>query len=168
MISESKIGSALCIRVADVAEMPRLIPMINSAFSVEKFLEGTRTDETRLTGLLRTGEVLMAEDSAGQLIGCIYTEVRETDGARGYLGMLAVDPARQGEHHGRAIMTAAEDHLRSKGCKAVDIDVLNWRSELPPIYRRFGYVEVGIKPFCPSQPLKPGIECHCIVMSKAL
>jgi hypothetical protein len=66
------------------------------------------------------------------------------------------------------IVKAAEDHLRRQGCQAVDITVLSLRPELPPIYRRYGYVETGTEPFHPSVPLKQGVECHCIVMSKTL
>jgi ribosomal protein S18 acetylase RimI-like enzyme len=163
--NDYKSGSSVCIRVAQPVDVPRLIRTVNDAFSIEKHLEGTRTDTERLSALMRSGVVLLAEGKSGQLLGCIYAEVR---GLQGYLGMLAVDPAHQGAHHGRALMAASEEYLRSKGCVAVQIDVLNWRSELLPIYRRFGYIETGVEPFCPSQPLKPGIECHCVVMSKPL
>ena len=104
-------------------------------------------------------------DGASDLLGCVYVEIR---GTRGYLGQLAVDPAHQGAQLGRRIVEAAEDHLRRQGCAAVDITVLSLRTELPPIYRRFGYVETGIEEFNPSQPLKSGVECHSIVMSKKL
>ena len=57
---------------------------------------------------------------------------------------------------------------RRPRCVAVDITVLSMRTELPPIYRRFGYVETGIEEFHPSQPLKSGVEYHSIVMSKKL
>ena len=153
------------IRPATAADRMRLIPLINSAFSIETFLEGTRTDEDRLAAMMRKGEILVAENGAGQLLGCVYTEVR---GARGYLGQLAVDPASQGTGLARRIVAAAEDSLRRQGCEAVDITVLNMRPELPPIYRRFGYVETGTGEFHPSRPLKSGVECHCILMSKQL
>jgi predicted N-acetyltransferase YhbS len=153
------------VRLATAADLPRLIPLINSAFSIETFLEGTRTDEDRLAAMMRKGEILVAENGSGQLLGCIYTEVR---GARGYLGQLAVGPAFQGADLGRLIVAAGEDRLRRQGCDAVDIAVLSMRAELPPVYRRFGYVETGTEEFHPLQPLKPGVECHCIVMSKQL
>jgi hypothetical protein len=50
----------------------------------------------------------------------------------------------------------------------VDILVLSLRPELPPIYRRFGYIETGTEKFSTSRGLKSGAECHCIVMSKKL
>ncbi len=152
-------------REASAADRPQLIPLINSAFSIETFLEGTRTDEERLAAMMAKGAVLVAEDEDGRLLGSIYTELR---GARGYLGMLAVDRARQGEGLGRRLMKAAEDRFRERGCEGIDITVLNLRPELPPIYRRFGYVETGTEEFKPSRPLRSGLECHCIVMSKEL
>jgi len=152
-------------REAAAPDQTRLIPLINSAFSIETFLDGARTDEARLTAMMRKGAVLVAEDEDGCLLGSIYMERR---GARGYLGMLAVDPARQGEGLGRKLMLAAEERFREQGCDGIDITVLNLRPELPRIYRRFGYVETGVEEFKPSQPLGPGVECHCIVMSKEL
>jgi predicted N-acetyltransferase YhbS len=155
----------LSLRVATAADRPRLIPLINAAFSIETFLEGTRTDEDRLAEMMRKGELLAAEDNTGQLLGSVYTVVR---GARGYIGQLAVDPVHQGRGLGMRIMAAGEEHLRRKGCKVVEITVLSQRTELPPIYRRHGYVETGTQEARLSRPLKPGVECHFIVMVKQL
>jgi len=155
----------LHFRLAREADRPRLIPMINAAFAIETFLESTRTDEARLTAMMTKGSLLLAEDGAGNLIGSVYMEQR---GSRGYLGMLAIDPAHQRFGLGRRLREAAEDHFRQLGCEAIDITVLNLRPELPRIYRRFGYVETGTEPFVPSQPLKEGVVCHCIVMTKTL
>jgi ribosomal protein S18 acetylase RimI-like enzyme len=115
--------------------------------------------------MMAKGNILLAEESDGHLLASVYVERR---GDRGYLGMLAVDPTRQGEGLGRRLVQAAEDRFREQGCEGVDITVLSLRPELRPIYRRFGYVETGTEEFRPTQPLRPGIECHCIVMSKQL
>jgi ribosomal protein S18 acetylase RimI-like enzyme len=164
--THSQSASPLRIRIATETDIPRLVPMINAAFLVETFLEGTRTDLERLTAYFLKGELLLAEDASGQLIGSIYTELRPP---RGYLGMLAIDPAHQRSGHGRTLMTAGEDYLRNKGCQAVDISVIEWRTELLPIYRKLGYVETAIQDFQPSQRLKPGVPpCRAITMSKPL
>ena len=63
--SETKIS----YRLATAEDAPRLIPMINAAFSIEEFLEGTRTDEVRLAEMMEKGSILMAEDEAGKLLG---------------------------------------------------------------------------------------------------
>ena len=171
------------VRLATAADRADLISIVNSAYSIETFLEGTRTDEDRLSAMMRKGEILVAENAYGLLLGCIYAEVRDSRSsvgrlfaqvrgedrkARGYLGLHAVDPTNQGAGLGRLLIEAAEDHLRRQGCEAVDIAVLSMRTELLPIYRKFGYFETGTEEFHPSQPLKPGVECHCIVMSKQL
>lgn len=154
------------IRLARAADTDAIIDVVNAAFSLplEQVLEGTRTDAVRMAKLQATGQFHVAED-AGRVIAAVYTELR---GERGYIGMLAVDPARQGAGLGRAMMQVAEDHLRQHGCNVADLTVLSLRPELPPVYRRFGYVEIGTDEFHPSRPLKPGVECHCIKMAKPL
>lgn len=164
-IQSGKGGAQLRIREATAADCPRLIPMINAAFAVETFFDGTRTDDARLTSMMRKGAILIAEDGNGDLLASVYMETR---GARGYLGMLAVDPTHQGRGLARLMMEAGEGRFRRMGCEAVDITVLNLRTELPPLYHRLGYAETGTEEFHPSTPLKPGVECHCIVMSKRL
>lgn len=145
----------LKIRPAAAADCDRLIPLINAAFAAaEPFMSGPRTDSERL-----------AEDEAGTLVASVYTEVR---GQRGYVGMLAVEGARQKAGVGRRMMQAAEDHLRAKGCTEVDITVLSLRPELPPLYRKLGFVETGTEPFHYPHPIRGGFACHCVVMSKTL
>ena len=153
------------IRPARAEDRPRLIPLINSAFSVETFLQGPRTDEERLAASMEKGTILVAEGSEGRLLASVYTELR---GKHGYVGMLAVDPDHQGSGFGRRLMKAAEERFRVEGCDAVEITVLSLRPELLPIYRRFGFVETGTEPFHYPHPLAPGLECHCIVMEKPL
>lgn len=140
--------------------------MVNAAFKIaEPFMTGPRTDPERLAEVMKKGEILLAEDDAGQLTASVYTEVR---GHRGYVGMLAVDPARQGAGLGRFMMETAEQHLRKKGCAAVDLTVLSLRLELPPFYRKLGYTEAGTEEFHYPHAIKDGLECHCVVMSKPL
>ena len=155
----------LQIRLATPDDRPRLILVINAAFAIETFLEGTRTDDERLAAMMKKGEILLAEDSSGQLLACIYSE---THGTRGYLGMLAVDPAHQRYGLGKQMLAAAENHFRARGCDAIDITVLSLRPELLPIYKRLGFVETGTEEFRMSRDLKDGRECHCIKMSKPL
>lgn len=159
-------NTGFSIRPATAADSDRLIPHINAAFArAEPFMGGPRTDPERLSAAMTKGAILLAEDGGGALVASIYTEVR---GERGYIGMLAVAPGRQRGGVGRQMMHAAEDYLRAHGCKAADLTVLSIRTELPPVYRSYGYEETGIEPFVYPHPLKDGLETHCIVMSKAL
>jgi sugar-phosphatase len=161
----SEQNSSLTLRRASVNDLAAMVRLINSAFSIEKFIEGDRTNEADLTERMRKGEFLLACNELGNLAAAIYVEVR---GSRGYFGMLAVDPKRQGNGLGRKMVEAAEEYCRQKGCIAMDLTVLSLRPELPPLYHKLGYVESGIEEFRPSRPLKNSAECHCIVMSKQL
>lgn len=156
-------------RVATAADVCDVVTLVNTAFSVETFLEGTRTDESRIAEMLGRGEFLVAEDENGNIVGSVYTEARGNPGnPSGYLGMLAVDPAQQGKGLGRTLAEAAEARARSHGCKQMDIDVLSPRTDLIPFYRKLGYLETGTAVFHPSQALRAGVECHSIKMSKPL
>lgn len=155
----------LVTRLATAADTARLNRLVNTAFSIETFLDGTRTSEASLAAMMQKGAILIAEEGDGALVGCVYTEVR---GNRGYLGMLTVDPARQGRGLSTRIMDAAEEHLRGQGCAALDIIVLSLRTELPPIYRRRGFVETGTAPYDLNRTITTGEPCHFIVMSKQL
>jgi predicted N-acetyltransferase YhbS len=152
------------IRLATASDVPAIIRVVNAAFSIETFLDGTRTDEARMAEMLRTGEFLVAEDG-GRIIASVYVE---QDGKRGYFGMLAVDPTSQGKGLGRAMVEAAESYCQNRGCTAMDLAVLSLRPELPPLYEKLGYVKTGTEEFHPSRPLKEGFVCHTIIMSKKL
>ncbi len=156
-------NSDIHIRVATMDDRTAMMPAINQAFAIEKFLEGTRTDEVRLAEMMEDGKFLIAHHASGRIVASVYVEIK---GQRGYLGMLAVDPAEQGQGLGRLMVGAVEDYCRNKGCSGVDLVVISLRTDLPPFYRKLGYLETGIEEFHPSRKLKPGVECHCIVMSK--
>ena len=162
---DQKPASSILIRPATDTDQPRLISLVNSAYSVETFLEGTRTDPERMAAMMQKGTILVAEDGAGELLASVYLEVR---GKRGYMGMLAVDPARQGTGLASMMERDAEERLRNLGCEAVDISVLSLRPELLPIYRRFGFVETGTEEFSFPRTFREPVECHCILMSKPL
>ena len=151
------------IRSAVSGEVPALVRLINAAFVVEQFVfEGDRINAEETRAFMETGKFLVAEDSAG-FAGCVYVELRQR---RGYLGLLAVDPARQGTGMGRTLVAAAEDYFRAASCSAVDLRVISQRTPLPPFYRHLGYAEIGTALFPPS--LETKVPGHYIIMSKSL
>jgi len=155
----------ISVRVASAVDVPAIISLANAAFAIETFLEGTRTDQERMAEMMQSGIFLVSEDGQRTILASVYVELR---GERGYFGMLAVDPARQGSGLGRLMTAAAEDHCRQRGCQQMDLTVLTLRPELPGLYGKLGYVETRREPFLPPRKLKSGVECECIVMSKAL
>ena len=150
-------------RVASVADAEALARLINSAFRVEQpFIEGDRINPDGVRAYMEKGKFLLAEDAEG-LTGCVYVELR---GDRGYLGLLGVEPRRQGTGVGRKLMDVAEKFFRETGCVAVDLRIVSARTPLPAFYRHLGYFETGTAPFAPDVPAK--VPCHYILMSKIL
>jgi GNAT superfamily N-acetyltransferase len=145
-------------------DIPELLRVVNAAYEVEKFfVEGDRTDEDTIRRMMTVGVFLAARDETGPITGCVYVELR---GDRGYFGMLSVDPSRQGRGLGRRLVDAAEDYARDNGCTAMDIRVVNLRTELMPFYRKLGYIEAGpIEPASDPRALQP---FHFVRMSKSL
>ena len=151
------------IRLAQSADVEALARLINVAFRVElPFIEGDRINPDGVREDMKKGKFLVAEDVAG-LAGCVYVEVR---GDRGYLGLLGVEPRRQGTGLGRKLMDAAEDFFRNANCVAVDLRIVSAREPLPRFYRHLGYAETGRAPLPPDAPVK--VPCHFILMSKML
>ncbi|HMG33994.1 MAG TPA: GNAT family N-acetyltransferase [Blastocatellia bacterium] len=151
------------LRQANSADIPAIVALINQAFRVERFLfDGDRIDEPQVRALFDVGKFLLVE-MEGRLAGVVYVELR---GKGGYLGLLSVDPSHQRGGIGGELMNAAEEFFRANGCSRVDLQLVSLRTELPPYYRKFGFVECGIAPF-PSE-VKAKQPCHFILMSKSL
>jgi ribosomal protein S18 acetylase RimI-like enzyme len=156
-------SDALRLRMGDLADVDSLVRLVNSAFSVElPYIEGDRIDAEGVRSYLAKGKFLVAEDCA-VLAGCVYLELR---GDRGNVGLLGVDPARQGTGLGRKLMDAAERYFREAGCRAIDLRVISARTPLPAFYWHLGYLETGTAPFAPDVPVK--VPCHYILMSKSI
>ena len=156
-------GDTLRFRVASVADAEALARLINSAFRVEQpFIEGDRINPDGVRAYMEKGKFLLAEDAEG-LTGCVFVELH---GDRGYLGLLGVEPQRQGTGLGRKLMDAAENFFRQAGCVAVDLRIVSARAPLPSFYRHLGYLETGTAPFAPDVPAK--VPWHYILMSKTI
>jgi GNAT superfamily N-acetyltransferase len=151
---------ALTTRIATPEDADALMRLINAAFVVERsFIDVERVRLEEVREFQRTGAFLVA----GEMEACVYVEVR---GDRGYFGLLSVDPARQGRGLGRAMVEAAEQYCRDRGCRWMDLRVVSVREELPPFYRKLGYAESGSEPFESEHPTKAPV--HLIKMSKPL
>ena len=147
--------------LAAADDIPGLVRVINAAYVVEKFfVSGDRTDEESARRLMTKGAFVVTRDEGG-LTGCVYVELR---GARGYFGMLAVEPSRQRTGLGRRLVDDAEQYARDHGCEVMDIRVVNLRAELLPFYRKLGYVERGTEQVDDPRAIQP---FHFILMSKS-
>ena len=137
--------------------------VVNAAYrqAESSFHAGPRTTVEEVRARLSKGTFLLARGDSG-LDGCVYVEA---NGARGYLGMLAVSPRCQGAGLGPRLVRAGEDHLRGRGVERLEIDVISLRGELFAFYERLGYRVTGTRPFEDPRLLRP---VHLVVMEKAL
>jgi GNAT superfamily N-acetyltransferase len=155
--------SALRTRFAGVRDAEALTRLVNTAFLVEsEIFDGDRASRDSVLALLEKGKFLITEDSAG-LAGCVYVELQRD---RGYIGLLSVDPPRQGSGMGRLLMEAAERFFCEAGCVAVDLRVVSPRAPLPAFYRHLGYAETH-RSDMPAEA-RPKVPCQFIHMSKKL
>ena len=152
------------IRTAGADDVPELVRLINAAFAIERFFKrGDRTAVEEIRELSQRGEFLLLEAPGGAAVGCVYWT---SEGDDGYFGMLSIDPDHQGNGFGRLLIDAVESRCRAAACPGVEIHIVNLREELPPFYRRLGYLEAGTVPFpVPEKATRP---CHFIVMTKSL
>lgn len=151
------------VREASQADVPRIVALINRAFAVERFFKsGDRTNPEQVQQMMQDGKFLLLMER-DEMVACMFVKVT---GDRAYLGTLSVDPARQKSGLGGRMMHEAEDYCRHADCKALDIRIVNLRTELPAIYRKFGFVETGTQS---AEVIKNATRpIHFITMSKPL
>jgi len=151
-------------RRATIAEAETIAGLVNAAYRVEDFfINGNRTDREEVLAIMQSQAFLVAEDDGGDLAGVVEVEIR---GDRGYFGMLSVRPGMQGSGLGGRLISEVESHCRERGCRWLDLMVVNLREELLPWYRRLGFQEAGTAPF--PDPGKLRRPCHMVLMEKPL
>ncbi len=152
------------VRIASASDLPSIVVLVNRAYEVERFIfDKDRTNLAEIQEMSHKGKFLLLESTDGELMGSVYVEKQ---GARAYLGMLAIRPDQQGKGFGAALIAAVEDHARALGCTDLDLRVVSPRVELPDYYRRFGFVETHTAPAHIDVPAK--LPWHLIYMSKPL
>lgn len=155
------------LRPAAGPDVPLIVSVVNRAYRVEDdFIVGKRIKaETVEAALARPDRhVIVAEaDPGARLDGAVLIEIR---GAHGYFGPLAVDPDSQGRGIGRKLVEAAADYCRERGCRQLDIDVLDVRPELLAVYEGMGFTR-GVTAAYPY-PEKLRRPAHLILMSRPL
>jgi ribosomal protein S18 acetylase RimI-like enzyme len=151
---------------AEACDAVAINRVINAAYRVEDFFKvGDRTNVREIADYLLNETFLVACDADDEIIGAVRVSIHED---RGHFGMLSVSPPAQGAGLGRALIEAAEAFAREHGCQTMDLEVASPRTELPPLYEKFGYRVTGRAPW-PSEALTElKSPADFIVMSKAL
>eukprot|EP00658_Telonema_sp_P-2_P032912 TRINITY_DN24263_c0_g1_i6.p1 TRINITY_DN24263_c0_g1~~TRINITY_DN24263_c0_g1_i6.p1 ORF type:complete len:246 (+),score=68.26 TRINITY_DN24263_c0_g1_i6:29-766(+) len=170
------------VRRACAEEADRIFAMVNDAYAVEKgdsglaFKTADRYIEVgEVVRDVEEAEFLVAVDteSPEEILGCINVSfTTEPDGAVvGHYGPFAVSPHAQGRGVGTALLAHLNQFCTEKGACRIDIEVVNWRTDLASFYGKRGYQKVGEAPCdaahnCDeSQVTRPS---HFILMSYQL
>lgn len=146
---------------AALADVPRLTRLVNRAYRGDAsrqgwtteahLLDGQRIDEDGLREMLAVpgAAMLMCLNDNGELLGSFYAQAT---GPKLYLGMLAVEPAKQAHGVGKFLLKTAEDYGRQHGCTTSKMTVISVRSELLAYYERQGYHQTGATEPFPTDP----------------
>jgi N-acetylglutamate synthase-like GNAT family acetyltransferase len=144
-------------------DIPRVVELVNHAFQVERpFKRGDRTDFAQIRNLLSKGRFLLMEHG-GRVDACVYLEPRNT---HVYVGMLSVDPERQGSGLGSTLLAEVERQCRATGYEALDLRFVHLRDDLKAYYIKRGFTVTGTESADGVQNFT--VPVHFICMSKEL
>jgi GNAT superfamily N-acetyltransferase len=167
------------ISKAELADVPELNRLVNSAYRGEDskkgwtteahLLDGLRIDEETLTSYFDNDKVILLKntDESGQITGTVYLEVRRPSL---YIGMFSVSPLLQGKGVGRGLLANAENIAGWVGCNVLTMTVISTRLELISWYERRGFKATGeIVPFHDGTKFGvPKQHIELIVLEKSL
>ena len=106
------------------------------------------TEGNMLTGYVEGRIVKAVERISGKIVGVIYWELSDHNTI--YFGPFAVSPDCQGRGIGRMLLVDVERIARERDLAGIDVHVVNIRTDLISLYRKYGYEQVGVAPF-PSE-----------------
>lgn len=154
------------IRTATPIDIEEIVRIMNLAYVVEHpLIRGERTDAAEVGERMHAGRFLVmeADGTGGGLCGSVFMSLEK---GRGYLGMLAIDPALQGRGLAGRLIKAVETECLREDCPFLDITVLSLRKELFPFYRHCGFAASAVLPYPrPELLIKP---LRLVQMTKAL
>ena len=154
---------SLTMRLAEAADVDAIVRLVNRAFVAESpYIEGERINADGVHELWSRGEFLLGEED-GAMTACVFIEPR---GERAHLGLVSVDPVRQGVGLGAQLMAAAEAHCRAAGFREMELRFINHRTELERFYRRMGFIASGVMEAAVAHRVR--VPFHFVQMTKAL
>ena len=154
----------LPLRPAEAQDVEAIVRLVNAAFLAEgPFIKGDRIDAEGVKEMLDRGTFLLAEQD-GVLVACVFVNPQ---GEQAHLGLVSVDPAKQGKGVGSQLMAAVEVYCRAAGYREMELRFINHRTELARFYQRMGYAETGVTELLPDQT-RIKVPFHFVQMCKRL
>jgi GNAT superfamily N-acetyltransferase len=107
-----------------------------------------KTVRNNLVALNKAGETPLVATVANDVVGLCGVSARvmiHRDAPIGRISPLVVAEEAQGHGLGRMLVEAAEQWMRRKGCKLVEVTSNDRRAEAHAFYRHMGYVRTSIR-----------------------
>ena len=141
------------IRRAEAGDADAIVEVVNAAFRVEsEFRTGDRTSLADVARLIESDTFLVAVEEE-RIVGAVLVKIHDDVG---YFGMLSVTPGLQRSGIGRAVVDAAEEYCRARGCTRMTLKTGSIRPELLAYYGKKGYRVERVEPAPDGPPfLKP-------------
>ncbi len=145
---------ALSFRLADPAEYPMLETMVIDAFEPITWMkrldarmgplngvDWRRRWQARMAKIFET-QIILVGEAEGQVVA-FASGLIDSLAATGLIDILAVAQQRQGHGFGREMLRGMMEHLRSKGCRYVNLECLTDNDVGNHLYESEGFVEVA-------------------------
>ena len=158
----------LNFRLAEQADITDIVALVESAYRGDQskkgwtteadFIDGQRTDQEEVRDLMTKPDsffLLCESQILDQDQNKLLASVQLNKSAdKAYLGMFAVDPLKQGEGIGLALLKQAEHFVQNQWhSKALQMTVISIRQELINWYLRHDYIRTGqLKSFPYEEP----------------
>lgn len=149
----SDLSDRLVVRTATIDDADAIFELVNEAYQVETGSDGVAfkntprfiTVEDEVIPLIKPGTFIVAVLD-GSVVGCIYyCESPYPENGEKFLkfGPFAVHPRTQGMGIGNLLMQKVFDKAHEVGALGVDVEVVNWRSDMMRLYGdKMGFVWV--------------------------
>ncbi len=129
--------------------------LINDAYAVEygdtgvafKTSTSPRISDPREDWLLEAyniGNMIKAVDSTGDIVGAIYIK---QEPEKLFFGPFGVRVDMKGTGIGKLLLQEVVKIGNSWGAKYIEINVVNWRTDVIPMYEKMGFEKVGEEDF---------------------
>lgn len=163
-------GNSAQVTQAVETDLDDLVTVINDAYLVERGDSGVAfkaadrivDGEKQLLPAIRDGRVWCAILD-GKIVGCIVATQHDDVMS---IGPFAVLRAAQGKRIGRVLMDKVSQIALDSGCHFLELDVVNVRTDLLPMYEKMGFVITEERPF--PDGVYTTRPVHFIVMRKLL
>jgi ribosomal protein S18 acetylase RimI-like enzyme len=144
----------LDLRAAEIADLPVVCALIQSAYRGDAsrtgwtteadLLDGQRTEPKLLAAILADPDSVLMLGLKPDLVGCFQLERRP--GGLAYFGTFAIRPNLQAAGLGRLLLAAAEAiAVQRWQSTTIEMTVIAQRAELIAWYERRGYERTGEK-----------------------